>query len=396
MIFNQSYDGIALTDLKTNFILVNDAYSRIIGFTKEELYTKRCNELTVDDSSDMVADTLKDGLVKNIEKKCKVKDKTIYVNLSSSLMPDEKRILLNTKDITPLKLAEKKMKHFADIIDKNIISSSTDLNGNIIAVSQAFCEISKYTEEELLDKNHNIARHEDMASEIYDDLWNTITQDKTWKGELKNRTKDGGYYWLDIAIIPDFDEDGEKIGYTAIRQDITSKKKIEDMSIRDELTQLFNRRHFNNIFEQESNYKKRSGEKFLFMMLDVDNFKLYNDTYGHQEGDNVLMQIGKVLNKFSKRAGDYTFRLGGEEFGVIAQKSSNEEAVLFANKIREEIEELKIPHKHNTSSSFITVSIGLFFKSISIDNNREDIYKLSDDLLYKAKENGRNMVVSEL
>ena len=131
-------------------------------------------------------------------------------------------------------------------------------------------------------------------------------------------------------------------------------------------------------------------------MLDVDNFKLYNDTYGHQEGDNVLMQIGKVLNKFSKRAGDYTFRLGGEEFGVIAQKSSNEEAVLFANKIREEIEELKIPHKHNTSSSFITVSIGLFFKSISIDNNREDIYKLSDDLLYKAKENGRNMVVSEL
>ena len=124
MIFNQSYDGIALTDLKTNFILVNDAYSRIIGFTKEELYTKRCNELTVDDSSDMVADTLKDGLVKNIEKKCKVKDKTIYVNLSSSLMPDEKRILLNTKDITPLKLAEKKMKHFADIIDKNIISSS--------------------------------------------------------------------------------------------------------------------------------------------------------------------------------------------------------------------------------------------------------------------------------
>ena len=184
----------------------------------------------------------------------------------------------------------------------------------------------------------------------------------------------------------------KKIGYTAIRQNITSKKKIEDISIHDELTQLFNRRHFNKIFEDEVNRVKRAENNFLFMMIDVDNFKKYNDHYGHQEGDNVLQKIGKVLNSFTKRSGDYAFRLGGEEFGIIAQNKPKEEVLKLAESIRSAIESLNIEHAYNDKIGCITISVGLFFRKLGMNDSIKSIYKESDELLYKAKEGGRNRV----
>ena len=224
MIFEQSYDGIALSDLSTNFLLVNDAYERITGFTKEELYTKSCRELSYDDSYNYFVESVKDKKLPNVERRCKVNGKNIYVNMSVSLMPDGKTLLLNTKDITQEKIKEKKLQHYAELMDGNIISSSTDLDGNIISVSKAFEKISGYKKDELVGKKHSISRHTDMTKEVYDELWATITKDKIWRGEIKNKTKDGSFYWSDSTIIPDFDDDGKKIGYTAIRQNITSKK----------------------------------------------------------------------------------------------------------------------------------------------------------------------------
>ena len=101
--------------------------------------------------------------------------------------------------------------NYLDIMDQNIISSSTDLDGVITNVSSAFCEICGFTKEELITKSHDIVKHEDMQKEIYDDLWKTINQNLVWKGELKNKKKDGTSYWVDITIYPDFDKtSGEK------------------------------------------------------------------------------------------------------------------------------------------------------------------------------------------
>lgn len=391
MIFEQSYDGIALTDLSTNFLLVNDAYERITGFTKEELYTKSFRELSYDDSYNYFVESAKKNKLQNVERRCKVNGKNIYVNMSVSLMPDGKTLLLNTKDVTQDKIKEKKLKHYAEIMDENIISSSTDLDGNIIKLSKAFEKVSGYKKDELVGKKHSIARHTDMPKEVYDDLWATITKDKVWRGEVKNRTKDGSFYWAETTIVPDFD-DGKKIGYTAIRQNITSKKKIEEISIQDELTQLFNRRHFNKVFEDEVNRAKRAENNFLFMMIDVDNFKKYNDHYGHQEGDEVLQKIGKVLSSFTKRSGDYAFRLGGEEFGIIAQNKPKEEVLKLAESIRSSVESLNIEHTYNDKIGCVTISVGLFFRRLGMDDSTKSIYKESDELLYKAKESGRNRV----
>lgn len=282
--------------------------------------------------------------------------------------------------------------HYLNIIDQNILSSSSDLNGIIVNVSQAFCDFSGYSKEELIGQKHNLFRDKDTQSELFLDLWDTITQDKTWNGEIKNTRKDGSSYWVNIKIFPEYDTKNQKIGYMAIRQDITDKKRIEELSIRDELTALFNRRHFNKIFPEEINRAVRNKKNLYFMMMDVDNFKLYNDNYGHQEGDNVLKQIGIVLNGCSKRAGDFAFRLGGEEFGILYSNDSDEQAEAFANSIKNKIKNLDIVHEYNLPSGLLTVSAGLVSQKQNDTSTVEELYKLADQFLYKAKENGRDNV----
>ena len=94
------------------------------------------------------------------------------------------------------------LKSHADIIDRYVITSSTDVNGMITSVSQAFCDISGYTQEELIGHNHNIVRHPEMTADIYRELWETITTGKAWTGEIKNRKKNGDFYWVLIHIEP--------------------------------------------------------------------------------------------------------------------------------------------------------------------------------------------------
>ena len=283
------------------------------------------------------------------------------------------------------------MKKYIKIVDENVLTSSTDLDGNITYASEAFCEISGYTKDELIGQNHRIIRHSDMKESTYKELWETITSGKTWKGEIKNKKKNGDYYWVKASISPMFDNKGEIISYTAVREDITDKKIIEEISITDGLTNIYNRRYFDEIFPKIINEAKRKNELVAFVFMDIDHFKQYNDNYGHQKGDEVLINFAACLKQSLNRSSDYTFRLGGEEFAVVYQMETKEKAVEFANNLRKNIENLKIEHKYSSVSSYITASMGLICKNaneIVID----EIYKQADDLLYQAKRSGRNQV----
>jgi PAS domain S-box-containing protein len=111
--------------------------------------------------------------------------------------------------------------------DDNVIFSTTDLEGNITQVSKAFCEISGYEESELLGQPHSIVRHPDMPKSAFEGMWKAIQIGKSWKGEVKNLKKDGSFYWVEAEIEPLYDENNKKIGYSAIRHDITDTKEIE-------------------------------------------------------------------------------------------------------------------------------------------------------------------------
>jgi PAS domain S-box-containing protein len=122
--------------------------------------------------------------------------------------------------------------------DTNVIVSETDLNGKITFVSSAFCEMSGYSKDELIGKPHNLIRHKDMPKSAFQSLWETIKNGKVWNGEVKNKRKDGSFYWVKAIVSPKI-RDGKPVGYTSIRQDITSQKEIERLSKENVDKQIF-------------------------------------------------------------------------------------------------------------------------------------------------------------
>ena len=172
-----------------------------------------------------------------------------------------------------------------------------------------------------------------------------------------------------------------------------ANKKLENVSYTDSLTNLHNRRYFNLVYARELKRAKRNKNYITFMMLDIDFFKQYNDTYGHLEGDKALKTVAKVLQKRLKRPGDYVFRLGGEEFGILLSETNESNSAMLAVEICEAVKQKKIAHKNSKAGEFLSVSIGI--ACCIADDALDDQILLSraDEMLYKAKENGRDAYV---
>lgn len=288
-----------------------------------------------------------------------------------------------------------KLLRYKELIDKHIITSTTDLQGFITESSTAFSEISGYTKEELLGLPQSVVRHPDMPASFFENLWKTIKKDTPWQGEIKNLNKNGQEYWVKAFISPLF-EGGKKVGYSAVRYDITDKKIIEAISITDGLTNIYNRRHFNETFPKILNSAKRDENLVCFLLLDIDHFKLYNDNYGHQMGDRVLIKFAEALKNSSNRADDMVFRLGGEEFGVLFRAQTKEKALGHAQRVKESIAALKIPHEFTSlESKIISASMGLVCEKSQNIESMDVAFKQADDLLYRAKELGRDTIVMQ-
>ena len=148
----------------------------------------------------------------------------------SSIKSDELATLYKSIDFMQNLIFErtKKLNKSIQLFGKNVIASSSDTSGNITYTSQALCDISGYTEEELIGQPHSILRHKDMPSKIFRELWDTIESGKVWSGEIKNRKKDGGYYWVNASVAPEYDDAHNITGYTSIRHDITAQKVKEE------------------------------------------------------------------------------------------------------------------------------------------------------------------------
>jgi len=296
-----------------------------------------------------------------------------------------------SNSILKAKLFEKA--NLLDIVDENVLISITDNNGIIIDASTAFCNFVKYSKNELLGENHKILRHPDTPDSFYDNMWSIIKSKKVFRSEIKNLKKNGEIYWAILTITPVINENGVVINFTAIRQDITNKKKLEAASIEDELTKLYNRRYFNKIIDKEIRRVKRDNMSLSLMCIDIDNFKKYNDTYGHPAGDKILEKTSDCLKKLASRAGDYVFRLGGEEFGIISSGINSNKTVDFMSSIVKSIEDLQLEHKKNDASDYVTISAGLIILPSEKINDAKQLYQYADEALYKAKNKGRNQLV---
>ena len=152
--------------------------------------------------------------------------KTVYDNNKNPLY-----VVGTNRDITKEKEQEILIKRQSDSISKHVIYSRTDINGIIYDVSEAFCKISGYSKEELIGNSHNMLRTPEMPDKLYKKLWENLKEEKNWQGEIKNRKKDGTFYWVYSDISPEYDNNENLIGYISIRSDITIIKELEEKQI---------------------------------------------------------------------------------------------------------------------------------------------------------------------
>lgn len=169
--------------------------------------------------------------------------------------------------------------------------------------------------------------------------------------------------------------------------------KLEHASYTDTLTGIFNRRYFNLVYEREFKRALRNVQSITFIMVDIDFFKQYNDTYGHLQGDVALQNVAHILRSSLLRPGDFVFRLGGEEFGVILTEANCSDAHKMAERLRFNVESLDMEHKGNKNTGKLTISLGAICITPIAGINNETLLQSADTNLYAAKERGRNQVV---
>ncbi|MEQ9463117.1 MAG: GGDEF domain-containing protein [Haliea sp.] len=177
------------------------------------------------------------------------------------------------------------------------------------------------------------------------------------------------------------------------RQLRDARRQLTDLANVDELTGLGNRRLVNRVLQEEINRARRNGGMLSLILLDVDYFKPYNDTYGHLAGDQVLQQLADVMQRAVTRAGEVVARYGGEEFILILPGADQEIALRTAERLRQLVIEEHIPHGESPVAPCITVSQGLVSISPDGDLVSGDLVRLADQALYRAKDEGRNAIV---
>lgn len=279
----------------------------------------------------------------------------------------------------------KKINKYLNMIDKNILISFIDTEGDITYISDALCKLIGYKKEDIIGKKHNIFQHQDVSKSKIKNIWDTIKQEKTWKGEIKNVKKDGSPFWTKVTIKPNYNEENRLKGYTIIRYDVTIKKELKKTTLTDTLTQIPNGLHLDNNYKNEVERAKRYNGTFSLILIDNDLFKNINDNYGHQVGDVILKEIASILkNNISKL--DILNRWGGEEFLIICPEIKALNAQILAKKIKDKIEQ----HGFTTTEN-ITCSFGVS-QYISDDKNKETFHR-ADKAFYIVKESGRNRII---
>jgi diguanylate cyclase (GGDEF)-like protein/PAS domain S-box-containing protein len=265
----------------------------------------------------------------------------------------------------------------------------TDPNGIIEYVNSKFSEVTGYSSEEVLGKKPSLLKSDKVPQEEFAHLWKVIKEGKTWSGEFINRKKNGELYWERATISPIHDSSGNITHYLSLKEDITKGKwaeeTIQHMAYYDPLTDLPNRMLFNDRLGQALAQARRKNQLAAILFLDLDRFKVINDTLGHTMGDLLLRAVAERLRKCS-REGDTIARMGGDEFiFLLTGILEVDEAVKAAQSI---LEILKAPFNLEEHEVHITPSIGVSVYPYD-GNDGVTLVKNADAALNRVKEQGR-------
>jgi diguanylate cyclase (GGDEF)-like protein/PAS domain S-box-containing protein len=284
------------------------------------------------------------------------------------------------------------VQHAKDIVIVTKAHPINDPGPEIVYVNEAFIEKTGYTAEEVIGKTPRILQREGTDREDLNKIRKALEEKESVRVNLRNFSKKGNEYWVDLSILPLPDKSGNITHFAAIQRDITDYKKLEqDLQIlcrTDPLTTAANRRAFNEIISQEFSRFKRSQKEYALVMIDLDHFKSINDQHGHGAGDRVLIEVTERC-KDNLRVHDIIARLGGEEFCILLPYTNLEQAQKVAERLRQKIELMPIISDGNRIKVTVSVGISLVLEG---DNDGHDAIERADKKLLEAKSLGRNRV----
>ncbi|MDO6565038.1 EAL domain-containing protein [Amphritea sp. 1_MG-2023] len=265
-------------------------------------------------------------------------------------------------------------------------------DGEIEYSSPRFTEETGFSLEDVVGQNINMLYFEQPGAISYRDIWPDLSHQPNWGGEIGNRKKHNVLYWAQVNIAPIYDLNGELTNYVVTLLDVTENRLIsEQMSYHashDQLTGLINRREFEMRLQSVFQHQRTPGCQHSFCFLDLDQFKVVNDTCGHVAGDELLRQIASILQS-QVRANDTLARLGGDEFGILLLDCPLNKAQAVAENVRDSIAAFKFCWEQQSFN--IGVSVGV----VAINEhsaNLTEVLKQADSACYTAKDAGRNRV----
>ncbi|OZT79704.1 hypothetical protein CHL76_11245 [Marinococcus halophilus] len=265
--------------------------------------------------------------------------------------------------------------------------------GSVIEVNEKLLEMLNKERDTVIGQSMNELNFTDY--ELVQRYTDRVMKGHSQHFEVNLRRQDGTVMELEVMASPVFMY-RRIIGMIGIIRDRTKHnaniRKLERMANVDGLTGLANRRAFNNAFHRYWIEGLERQSPLAVMMIDLDEFKNFNDTYGHLEGDECLKQIAGAIHGVCVRSGGVASRFGGEEFALLLPKTNNKEARAIAHEISEEVDRLNIRHETSSVSPKVTVSIGVNVVIPALHRSRENMMLKADEALYEAKSHGKNTV----
>lgn len=308
------------------------------------------------------------------------------------LDPDGKYIGLRVscRDLSELRIKEQ-LRNLSMAVEQSPASIIiTNIEGTIDYVNNWFIETTGYTREDVYEENVSILKSGQTPKAVYNDLWATITSGKKWMGEIYNKKKNGNFFWEFCSISPIIADDGEITHFLAVKQDITASKEEEKQLMHqanyDNLTDLPNRSLALDRINQAIARAKRDNTIVGVMFVDLDHFKIVNDTLGHEMGDKLLMEAAHRLKECCRES-DTVARFGGDEFLIVLPNLEKlDDASILSRRI---LDSFQNPFQLGTQQAFVGMSIGITGYPMD-GNDAQILLRNSDTAMYHAKEASRN------
>lgn len=259
--------------------------------------------------------------------------------------------------------------------------------------SESYQKLCGYSLAELKQLNYMQQAAHSVDQADLDKIAQRVLSGQVWQGEMKGLTKQGEFYWLELTLSPQRDFWGQLTKVWVTRVNITDKKRIEEFSVKDDLTGLYNRRYLNQVYEGLLNRAKRNKQSIGLALLDLDYFKRINDDHGHQAGDQALESIAKLAKSYFSRGDDLIFRMGGEEFLIVSLSLDGSGFVEQLKFFSQAVVELRIENQSSTLG-VLSVSVGAGICKADVMPSFEQAYHQIDEALYQAKSRGRNQLIT--